>query len=233
MSYCILAGIGVSSILVFWMVSLHRSRERQRRLARAKRAFTNRWHSVTSSLGLAASAVAALKATSAAAGGGGGDGDGGGVQGSAPSSASARGGLKAGAARLRPAARMQSARVSWGSEVAANAAAAGAAAAAGNAGGTSGGGEQGAMPASPFEAAQPPADRRAAGRGAGTAAAAATPALARADSHDGSGVQLLQLQPRSSAGKPAGQLEKRDTISGPQGGGECGGLTGSGRGRRA
>ncbi|KAL4421657.1 hypothetical protein ABPG77_001198, partial [Micractinium sp. CCAP 211/92] len=55
-SYCILALIGVSSIGVFWMVGLHRQQERRRRLKRAKRAFSSRWQSVTSSLGYAAAA---------------------------------------------------------------------------------------------------------------------------------------------------------------------------------
>ncbi|KAL4421658.1 hypothetical protein ABPG77_001199 [Micractinium sp. CCAP 211/92] len=55
-SYCILALIGVSSIGVFWMVGLHRQQERQRRLKLAKRAFSSRWQSVTSSLGYASAA---------------------------------------------------------------------------------------------------------------------------------------------------------------------------------
>lgn len=204
-SYCILAGIGVSSILVFWMVSLHRSRERKRRLARAKRAFTNRWHSVTSSMGLAASAVAAFKAKGAAAaaaarGNGKGSGSGGkgsdGVQGSAPSTQSGQGGVKGGAPRLRS--RLQSSRVSWGSEVG-NAAIA----AAGGAGeataappavppaGTNSSPQPDALPTSPFE-----------GAGAGGAAPSRWQAAAAA----------------SSAAQPP--LETAGTISGPQGGGE-------------
>ena len=60
-AYCILAGIGVFSILTFWMVQLHRSSERQRRLKLAKRQFTRRWASVSQSLGIAAAAVAAMQ----------------------------------------------------------------------------------------------------------------------------------------------------------------------------
>lgn len=217
-SYCILAGIGVSSILVFWMVSLHRSRERQRRLKRAKRAFTNRWHSVTSSMGLAASAVAAFKAKGAAAA------DGNGVQGSAPSTRSGQGGVRGGAPRLRS--RLHSSRVSWGSDLpGAAGAAANAAAAAGPvpaAGGaaTTGEPEAQALPASPFEGA---AGGAAAGRWKAAAAAGAAarpaPALGAADSVVGSGVQLLPAQPTSS-GAWQRQLETAGTISGPQGGGE-------------
>lgn len=225
-SYCILAGIGVTSILVFWMVSLHRSRERQRRLARAKRAFTHRWHSVTSSLGLAASAVAAFKAKGAAGAAagrskGGGNGNGTAVQGSAPSvpsTRSAQGGVKGGAPRLRS--RLQSSRVSWGSDVAkaANAAAGGAEPAPpGTTSGGSSGAEAGAMPASPFERA---ATGAAASKWQAAAGAAAqqAPALAGADSHVGSGVQLLPAQAPSSAAQPR-TLETANTISGPQGGG--------------
>ncbi|KAI7836521.1 hypothetical protein COHA_009622 [Chlorella ohadii] len=225
-SYCILAGIGVTSILVFWMVSLHRSRERQRRLARAKRAFTHRWHSVTSSLGLAASAVAAFKAKGAAGAAagrskGGGNGNGTAVQGSAPSvpsTRSAQGGVKGGAPRLRS--RLQSSRVSWGSDVAkaANAAAGGAEPAPpGTTSGGSSGAAAGAMPASPFERA---ATGAAASKWQAAAGAAAqqAPALAGADSHVGSGVQLLPAQAPSSAAQPR-TLETANTISGPQGGG--------------
>ncbi|PRW32523.1 alpha beta- isoform C [Chlorella sorokiniana] len=231
-SYCILAGIGVTSILVFWMVSLHRSRERQRRLARAKRAFTNRWHSVTSSMGLAASAVAAFKAKGAAAAagrgtGGAGNGGNGNAAGSSPPSApstqSGQGGVKGGAPRLRS--RLQSSRVSWGSDVG-NAAAAGAGAAdlaAQAAEPPSGSPQQEALPASPFEraaggtaASKWKAAAGAAGT-AGTAGAAGAAALPGADSHVGSGVQLLPAAPTSSAVQP--RLETAGTISGPQGGG--------------
>ncbi|PSC69798.1 ligand-gated ion channel [Micractinium conductrix] len=59
-SYGILALIGVCSIFVFEVVSLHRTRERQRRLKRAQRAFSTRWHSVASSLGSAAAAIAGM-----------------------------------------------------------------------------------------------------------------------------------------------------------------------------
>ena len=60
-SYCILAGIGISSIGVFWLVQLHRTRERQRRLKHAKRTFALRWRSVTGSMGVSASAAVAAQ----------------------------------------------------------------------------------------------------------------------------------------------------------------------------
>jgi hypothetical protein len=58
-----LGGIGICSIVVFWMVNLHRTAERRRRLRQAQRQFTQRWASVTHSLGVAAAsaAVAALE----------------------------------------------------------------------------------------------------------------------------------------------------------------------------
>lgn len=56
-AYCILGGIGVSSILGFWLVQLHRTSERRRRLQHAKRQFTRRWATVTTGMGLEAAAA--------------------------------------------------------------------------------------------------------------------------------------------------------------------------------
>lgn len=58
-AYCILGGIGICSIAVFWMVNLHRTDERRRRLRQAQRQFTQRWASVAQSLGVAAASATA------------------------------------------------------------------------------------------------------------------------------------------------------------------------------
>jgi hypothetical protein len=52
-AYCILGGIGIFSILTFWMVQLHQRSERKRRLKDARRHFSRRCATYSQSMGAA------------------------------------------------------------------------------------------------------------------------------------------------------------------------------------
>lgn len=179
-SYCILGGIGICSIIVFWMVSLHRTRERKRRLKRAKRAFTSRWHSVTSSMGLAVAAAAAVgeqRGQGNCSTGGGSGGGAGGVS----------------VTRRRATTQTEERRVSWLHTGAAAIAVPPVA----------------TLPPSPFQAAQQPAAADTAGRGPSAPTAEGKPPNSRGSQQLAllSGGQPTSSQGRPQLLQSAGTME--------------------------